>query len=94
MTDYYEELAEESTGLIISGYAYIMKQGQQTPGQMGINDDSLEGEHKKLTQAVHQSGGKVFIQMFHMYAVFQQADRKYLLSFALHSYSVNHLLKP
>lgn len=65
LIQYYKKLAEGGTGLIISGYTYVMKQGQQTPGQMGIQDDSLEKEHKQLTKAVHQSGGKIFIQLVH-----------------------------
>ena len=65
LIEYYRDLAIGGTGLIISGYAFIRPEGKQLPGKMGIHRDDFAGDYKKLTRAVHDSGGKIAIQLVH-----------------------------
>ena len=41
LVDHMVELARENVGLIISGYAYVTRQGLNAPQQLGIHDDDL-----------------------------------------------------
>ncbi|MEC9492465.1 NADH:flavin oxidoreductase [Flexistipes sp.] len=62
---FYEEMINGGIGLIITGYQYVKKDGQQLPGQIGIHDDSLAKSHKNLTRRIHESKGKIFAQLVH-----------------------------
>jgi 2,4-dienoyl-CoA reductase-like NADH-dependent reductase (Old Yellow Enzyme family) len=59
------QLAEGQVGLIITSYAYIRRDGQNAPGQLGIHKDELIQGLKKMTEAVHEKGGKIILQMVH-----------------------------
>ena len=61
--DVYEELAKNEVGMIITGYANIVKEEQPNPGMMGIYDDSFIEEYKKLTSLVHQYDSKIVLQV-------------------------------
>jgi 2,4-dienoyl-CoA reductase-like NADH-dependent reductase (Old Yellow Enzyme family) len=61
----YRDLAEGGIGLIISGYTFVVPEGRQLPGQMGIHDDVFEADYLKLTGAVHDAGGRIAIQLVH-----------------------------
>jgi 2,4-dienoyl-CoA reductase-like NADH-dependent reductase (Old Yellow Enzyme family) len=61
----YRNLAKGGVGLIISGYTYVREDGKQMPGKMGIYTDDFASEMKSLTDAVHEAGGKVCIQIVH-----------------------------
>lgn len=61
--DVYEELAKGEVGLIITGYANIVKEEQPIPGTMEIYDDSFIDEYKKLTDLVHKYGLKIVKQI-------------------------------
>jgi 2,4-dienoyl-CoA reductase-like NADH-dependent reductase (Old Yellow Enzyme family) len=63
--DMYGSLAEGGVGLIITGHAYVSREGQATPRQLGIHDDSMIPGLRKLTDIVHERGGKVAIQLSH-----------------------------
>ncbi len=65
LIDYYRVLTKGGIGLIITGYAYVRPDGQQMPGKMGIYNDDFEKEYKAMTQAVHDAGGKIAIQIVH-----------------------------
>lgn len=61
----YSRLAKGEVGLVIPGYMYIHKNGRAMNYQTGIDsDDKIEGL-KKLTQSVHDEGGKVVFQVAH-----------------------------
>jgi 2,4-dienoyl-CoA reductase-like NADH-dependent reductase (Old Yellow Enzyme family) len=62
---YYGDLARGGVGLIISGYTYVRPEGKQLPGKMGIHTDDFQADFENLTRAVHQSGGKIAIQLVH-----------------------------
>ncbi|HOC39068.1 MAG TPA: NADH:flavin oxidoreductase, partial [Thermodesulfobacteriota bacterium] len=52
-------------GLLISGYAFVLPEGKQVPGQMGIQSDSFAEEYRRMTDAVHQAGGSIAVQIVH-----------------------------
>lgn len=60
-----KQLAEGQVGLIISSHAYISPEGQAGPKQLGIYQDSLIPGLKQMTQAVHNHGGKIVVQLAH-----------------------------
>ncbi|MGL5951299.1 MAG: NADH:flavin oxidoreductase, partial [Cetobacterium sp.] len=61
--DFYEELAQGGVGLIITSYAYISKDEQPNLGMLGIQDDSLINEYKKLVDTVHKYDTKIALQI-------------------------------
>jgi 2,4-dienoyl-CoA reductase-like NADH-dependent reductase (Old Yellow Enzyme family) len=61
----YADLAKGGAGLIISGYTFVSPEGKQLPGKMGIHTDDFAGDHRRLTQAVHDAGGSLAIQLVH-----------------------------
>lgn len=61
--DIYENLAKSEVGLIITGYANVLKEEQPNHGMMGIYDDSFIEEYKKLTDIVHTYGSKIMMQI-------------------------------
>ena len=79
LIDYYRELAKGGTGLIISGYTFVRKDGKQLNGKMGIDTDEFENEFKKLTKAVHEQDSKIAIQLVHAGG---QTDSKTISSLA------------
>ncbi|NCB92820.1 MAG: NADH:flavin oxidoreductase [Clostridia bacterium] len=61
--DIYEKLAKSEVGLIITGYANILKEEQPNHGMMGIYEDSYIEDYKKLTDIVHSYGSKIIMQI-------------------------------
>lgn len=49
------ELAEGDVGLIISSHAYVQRDGQAGPLQLGIYTDDFIDDYRKMTRAVHGS---------------------------------------
>jgi len=58
-------LARGEVGLIISSHAYVRPDGQAGLGQLGIYKDDLIPGLREMTTAVHDSGGKIVIQLSH-----------------------------
>ena len=63
--DLMKGLAEKDIGLIITGYAYVLKSGQSYPDMNGIQDDDHIAGFKEMTRAVHGLGGRVVMQIVH-----------------------------
>jgi len=61
----YEKLAKGGVGLIITGYMYVHTTGRAFPHQTGIHSDDMIPGLKKLTDTVHQRGGKIAFQLAH-----------------------------
>ncbi len=62
--EYYSQRA--SAGLIISEATQISQQGQGYPATPGIHsDEQIEG-WKLVTRAVHDAGGRIFLQAWHV----------------------------
>ncbi len=60
-----EALARGEVGLIMTGFAYVMQNGQALTGQLGIHDDAMIPNLSKLTKRVHASDGKIAMQIVH-----------------------------
>jgi 2,4-dienoyl-CoA reductase-like NADH-dependent reductase (Old Yellow Enzyme family) len=58
-------LASNQLGLIITGYAFVSKTGQVFGDMNGIDtNDHIKG-YQLMTEAVHQEGGKIAMQIAH-----------------------------
>ena len=64
MATYYGQRA--SAGLIISEATQICTQGIGYPCTPGIHTPKQIEGWKKITQAVHDKGGKIFLQLWHV----------------------------
>lgn len=62
---HYTARARGGVGLIIIEHTYVSKDGQMSPGQMGLYDDKLIPGFKRLVQAIHSEGARVVIQLTH-----------------------------
>jgi 2,4-dienoyl-CoA reductase-like NADH-dependent reductase (Old Yellow Enzyme family) len=58
-------LAEGGVGLIITGLAFITREGQAAPWQLGAAGDAYLSGLKEMTDTVHRSGGKIVLQIAH-----------------------------
>ena len=61
---YYAQRA--SAGLIISEATQISQQGQGYFDTPGIYTDAQTAGWRKVTEAVHEKGGKIFLQLWHV----------------------------
>jgi len=61
----YETLARNGVGLIITGHLYCHPRGQYAPRQTGIYEDDLIPGLRRLTEAVHRHGARIFAQVAH-----------------------------
>ena len=61
--DYYARRAD--TGLIITEATIIRPDGQGYPNTPGIFNQAQIDGWKKVTEAVHEKGGKIFLQLWH-----------------------------
>jgi 2,4-dienoyl-CoA reductase-like NADH-dependent reductase (Old Yellow Enzyme family) len=59
------QLARGEVGLIITGFAYVMPNGQSLPRQLGIHNNAMIPDLKKLTSRVHGAGAKIAMQIVH-----------------------------
>ncbi len=63
--NYYQERAKGGFGLQITEFLCVSEEGLANPIQAGIYDDAFIPMLKKLTDAVHAEGGKIFAQLQH-----------------------------
>ena len=61
--DIHEELAKNEVGMIITGYANIVKEEKPNAGMIGAYDDSFIDEYKKLTSLVHKYDSTIILQL-------------------------------
>jgi 2,4-dienoyl-CoA reductase-like NADH-dependent reductase (Old Yellow Enzyme family) len=59
------ELAKGGVGLIISSHAFVSREGQAGPWQLGIYGDERIPNLSEMTEAVHKLGGKIVLQLAH-----------------------------
>jgi 2,4-dienoyl-CoA reductase-like NADH-dependent reductase (Old Yellow Enzyme family) len=62
---HYSSRARGGVGLIVLEHTYVLKNGQLSPGQMGLYTDGLIPGLGRLTQAIHKAGAKVAVQLTH-----------------------------
>jgi 2,4-dienoyl-CoA reductase-like NADH-dependent reductase (Old Yellow Enzyme family) len=60
-----EKLAQGNVGLIISGYAFVSREGQAAPFQLGACSDDLLPGLTEMAETVHRGGGKIVLQIAH-----------------------------
>jgi len=65
MIELLVRLARSGLGLVITGHAYVLPEGQGGSGQLGAYKDELTPGLKSLAGAVHQAGGKIALQVNH-----------------------------
>ncbi len=65
LIQFYEELTKGGAGLIISGNALVHVSGRSVPQMICVHNDFYVDKLKRLTDAIHQSSGKVVIQLVH-----------------------------
>jgi 2,4-dienoyl-CoA reductase-like NADH-dependent reductase (Old Yellow Enzyme family) len=65
LTDLMVQLAKGSVGMIMTSHAYVRKDGQAGPWQLGIYSDTLIDGLRKMTRSIHQHGSKVVVQLAH-----------------------------
>ena len=63
MIDLVRKLSAGEVGLIITGHAYVRKDGQHAPWQLGIDQDTRIPGLQDLTNAVHAHKGKIVVQL-------------------------------
>jgi len=66
--EFYGELAKGDIGLILTGYQYIMTNGQGLPYMVGNYEDAQAEGLKKLVDTVHGEGGRIAAQLVHVLA--------------------------
>jgi 2,4-dienoyl-CoA reductase-like NADH-dependent reductase (Old Yellow Enzyme family) len=65
LTDLMVQLAKGSVGMIITSHAYVRKDGQAGPWQLGIYSDALIDGLREMTRLIHQNGSRVVVQLAH-----------------------------
>jgi len=65
LIDVQMQLARGGVGLIISGHAYVSKEGQAGNWQLGAHSDVLVPGLKTMADAIHGAGGRVALQLAH-----------------------------
>ena len=61
----YEELARNGVGLLFTGHLYVDERGRYAVHQTGIHDDAVLPGLRRLTEAVHRHGARIFAQLAH-----------------------------
>jgi len=61
----YRDLAAGEVGLIITGYTFVRRDGRELPWKMGLETNSGEKSFRRLTDGVHEAGGKICVQLVH-----------------------------
>ena len=65
ITNVMTDLAEGQVGLIISSHAYVRRDGQAGPFQLGIYQDEFIDAYREMTTAVHERDSKIVLQITH-----------------------------
>ena len=63
LVDLMARLAAGGVGLIITGHTYVRLDGQHSPRQLGVHDDEVIPGLRAITQAVHENGAKIVLQL-------------------------------
>lgn len=65
LVEVYEKLAQNGVGLIITGHAYVSKNGMANLTQVAIYNDSFNNGLKKIVNAVKKYDSKLVCQISH-----------------------------
>ena len=59
------QIARGGIGLIITGHAYVSREGQAGPWQLGVCSDGQIPALTEMTRTIHAIGGKIAMQLAH-----------------------------
>lgn len=62
---FYAERARGGVGLIVTGGIAPNREGVVMPGAAILADEAQAEKHREITEAVHQAGGKIALQILH-----------------------------
>jgi 2,4-dienoyl-CoA reductase-like NADH-dependent reductase (Old Yellow Enzyme family) len=65
LSELYERLARGGVGLIITGYAYVRKDGKSSPKQAAIYHDRFIPAYKNLLERLNPYPSKIVLQIAH-----------------------------
>lgn len=65
LATFYAERAKGGVGLIITGGHTPNEAGHLEPNGPILNDNKQLDDHRVITRAVHENGGKIFLQILH-----------------------------
>ncbi|MBU0970210.1 MAG: NADH:flavin oxidoreductase [Proteobacteria bacterium] len=65
LLDCMAALAKGEVGLVITGHAHVMLEGQAGPRQLGIYSDAMMDSLTSVASAVRENGGAVAVQLAH-----------------------------
>lgn len=65
MAEFYRERARGGVALIVTGGISPNPEGRLTPGAAMLSTDTEAEEHRVLTRAVHNEGGRIALQILH-----------------------------
>ena len=65
MAAFYAERAAGGVGLIVTGGIAPNDRGRPMPGGARLTTQAEADKHKPVTEAVHQAGGKIAMQILH-----------------------------
>ena len=59
------EIVHGGVGLIITGHAYINREGQAGPGQLSVDSDCHIDGLSRMAEVIHGADGKIILQLAH-----------------------------
>lgn len=62
---YYTARARGGVGLIISESNYVTPDGRGGVYRLGLYEDRMISDHRRLTETIHKAGGLIFAQLHH-----------------------------
>ena len=65
LLDCMAELVRGEVGLVITGHAHVIREGQAGVRQMGVYSDAMIDGLKRISSVAHENGGIVAIQLAH-----------------------------
>lgn len=83
LIDLMVTLANGGVGLIITGQAYVRRDGQSSKWQLGIDKDELIPGLQAMTREVHKAGGRIVLQLAY--------GRAYLSQLRLNKISIRNI---
>ena len=86
VTAFYRERAKGHVGLLIAGAAGVDPVRVNQTGMMQIYDDRFIGPMRELTEAVHQEGSRIFLQLMHAGAYARKEEHSGMTAAAPSSY--------
>ncbi len=65
LTDMLSRVTDGGVALVITGLAYVSREGQTFPWELGIYSDGFISGLSAMTESIHALGGKIAVQLAH-----------------------------